>query len=49
MQQLHIRATETLVDQIDSRADALGFTSRAEYLRYVVRNDLQEAEAIDDG
>ena len=47
MQQIHFRADETLVEQIDERADALGFTTRAEYLRHLARNDLQRAEAND--
>jgi metal-responsive CopG/Arc/MetJ family transcriptional regulator len=39
--------TEELREQIDERADELGFSSRAEYVRFIARNDLQGAMAID--
>jgi Arc/MetJ-type ribon-helix-helix transcriptional regulator len=41
MKQINIRMTPELRDQIDDRADDLGFSSRAEYVRFVVRQDLQ--------
>jgi metal-responsive CopG/Arc/MetJ family transcriptional regulator len=41
MQEVHFRCDEELLEQIDERADDLGFTSRSEYLRYIARNDIQ--------
>lgn len=47
MKQINVRMTQGLVDQIDNRADELGFPSRAEYLRFVARNDLQRGHSND--
>jgi len=47
MKQVNIRMTEELREQIDDRADELGFSSRAEYVRFLARNDLQGSMAID--
>lgn len=30
-------------DRIDERVEDLGFTSRSEYIRYLIREDLQES------
>lgn len=48
MDDIHFRADETLAQQIDERASALGFTTRAEYIRYVLRNDLQRGMREND-
>jgi Arc/MetJ-type ribon-helix-helix transcriptional regulator len=47
MKQVNIRMTEELRGQIDERADELGFSSRAEYVRFLARNDLQGRMATD--
>ena len=47
MKQINVRMTQELVDQIDNRADELGFPSRAEYIRFVARNDLERGEVND--
>lgn len=39
MQQIHIRVQNR--EEIDERADELGFASRAEYLRHLIRQDLR--------
>jgi len=49
MKQINIRMTPELRDQIDERADELGFSSRAEYIRFVAQQDLQRAMTNDDG
>ena len=41
MKQVKIRMPRELADQVDARADELGFASRAEYFRYLARQDLQ--------
>lgn len=48
MTHVHFEVDDSLMAQIDERLDAGGFTSRAEYFRYLARNDLQRG-MVNDG
>ena len=42
-EQINVRVSETLRDDVDKRIAKLGFSNEGEYVRYLIRCDLAES------